>query len=135
MANYPTMFRVRQTFEAPRVADVAVEVHAQLSRLALAGRVRAGQSVAITAGSRLHAIIGRESLTVNSSHHQAIKTLASPLQITARAEDGIVEGIELPGEDFVLGVQWHPETMDEMGSSRALLEAFLASCREKSAER
>lgn len=58
MANYPTMFRVRQTFEAPRVADVAVEVHAQLSRLALAGRVRAGQSVAITAGSRGVANIG-----------------------------------------------------------------------------
>lgn len=58
MATYPTMFRVRQTFEAPRVADVAAEVDAQLSRLALAGRVRSGQSVAITAGSRGVANIG-----------------------------------------------------------------------------
>ena len=58
MATYPTMFRVRQTFETPRVADVAAEVHAQLSRLALAGCVRAGQSVAVTAGSRGVANIG-----------------------------------------------------------------------------
>ncbi len=90
---------------------------------------------AIAAGSRLHAIVGRESLTVNSSHHQAIRKLAPRLQITARAEDGIIEGIELPGEDFVLGVQWHPETMDEMSSSRALLEAFLANCLERSPAR
>lgn len=89
---------------------------------------------AIAPGSRLHGIIGSETLTVNSSHHQAINKLAAPLQITARAEDGIVEGVELPGEEFVLGVQWHPETMADMSSSSALLEAFLARCRDKNRE-
>ena len=52
MLPYPQMFRLRQTFEAPQVADIPGEVHAQLSRLELGSRVRPGQSVAITAGSR-----------------------------------------------------------------------------------
>jgi hypothetical protein len=46
------MFRVRQKFEAPRVDDVPGEVKAQLGRLSLAEKVKPGQSVAITAGSR-----------------------------------------------------------------------------------
>ncbi|HUG93319.1 MAG TPA: lactate racemase domain-containing protein [Planctomycetaceae bacterium] len=49
---YPRMYRIRQTFEAPRVDDVAAEVERQLARLALERTVRPGQSVAITAGSR-----------------------------------------------------------------------------------
>ncbi|NQT17190.1 MAG: [Fe-S]-binding protein, partial [Planctomycetes bacterium] len=52
MASYPQMFRVRQKFETPHVEDVPGEVRAQLERLELAGKVKPGQSVAITAGSR-----------------------------------------------------------------------------------
>jgi hypothetical protein len=43
---------VRQTFEAPRIENVAAEVQAQLTRLDLGRQVRPGASVAITAGSR-----------------------------------------------------------------------------------
>ena len=52
MTCFPQVFRVRQNFEAPRVDDVPGEVRAQLARLELGGKVRPGQSVAITAGSR-----------------------------------------------------------------------------------
>ncbi len=52
MRNFPQIFRVRQTFARPRVADIPGEVHAQLARLELRRRVQPGQSVAITAGSR-----------------------------------------------------------------------------------
>ena len=48
----PRMIRVRQRFDRPIVADVAAEVQAQLARLSLERRVRRGQTVAITAGSR-----------------------------------------------------------------------------------
>jgi len=61
MPEYPQVFHLRQTFERPRVADVAAEVDAQLTRLALGTKVRPGQSVAITAGSRgianIHGIV------------------------------------------------------------------------------
>jgi lactate racemase-like protein len=49
---YPQMFRVRQSFEGPTVDDIPGTVEAQLARLRLAERIRPGQSVAITAGSR-----------------------------------------------------------------------------------
>ena len=52
-------------------------------------------------------------LLVNSFHHQAVKSVADGFRINARAKDGIVEGIEWNGEEFAVGVQWHPEMMVE----------------------
>jgi hypothetical protein len=51
-SRFPQTFRVGQRFDAPRVLDVPGEVHRELDRLGLAGRIRPGQSVALTAGSR-----------------------------------------------------------------------------------
>lgn len=51
-SNYPQFFRIRQTFERPRIDDVAAEVQRQLARLDLRHQVKPGHSVAITAGSR-----------------------------------------------------------------------------------
>ena len=52
MSAIPEIFRLCQTFEAPRVADVASEVRRQLDGLQLQNRIKPGQSVAITVGSR-----------------------------------------------------------------------------------
>ncbi len=52
MTDFPQVFRIRQHFPAPRLGDVAGEVVRQLSKLRLSERVQAGQTVAITAGSR-----------------------------------------------------------------------------------
>ena len=49
------------------------------------------------------------SLTINSNHHQAVKTLGSGLEVFAEAEDGIIEGIYCAHHPFLAGVQWHPE--------------------------
>ncbi len=61
MSDYPHFFRVRQHFEAPRVDDVPGEVERELSSLRLSQRIKPGQTVAITAGSRgianIHLII------------------------------------------------------------------------------
>jgi hypothetical protein len=51
-STYPLFFRVRQKFERPLVADIAAEVHRQLERLNLGVKIRPGQTVAVTAGSR-----------------------------------------------------------------------------------
>jgi hypothetical protein len=50
--NYPQFFRVRQSFERPRVDDIPATVENELSRLQLANKIQPGQTVAITAGSR-----------------------------------------------------------------------------------
>jgi putative glutamine amidotransferase len=83
--------------------------------------------VDVTAGSRLARALGTERPVVNSMHHQAVRTVASPLATVARAPDGIVEGVEWPTDDWwMVGVQWHPE---EMAASpepwdRSLFSAF-----------
>ena len=65
--------------------------------------------VTLTAGSRLAEALGVERLRVNSFHHQAIRDLAPGLSAVAHAPDGVIEGIESTGDQWLLGVQWHPE--------------------------
>ena len=67
--------------------------------------------VRIEPGSRLHRMLGRDRVDVNSFHHQAVDELGRGLVVSARSPvDGIIEGVELPGRRFVIGVQWHPES-------------------------
>ena len=79
--------------------------------------------------SRLHQFIGSHC-RVNSLHHQALKRLGRGLKITAHAEDGLIEAVELTEDyPFFLGVQWHPEEMDRP-EQRKILEEFVTRCRE-----
>jgi len=66
---------------------------------------------------------------VNSSHHQAVKEIGRGLIPFAYSYDGIVEGIYLNDYDFFLGVQWHPERMDNE-LSRAVFSSFIKECHE-----
>jgi putative glutamine amidotransferase len=70
---------------------------------------------------------------VNSSHHQAIENVGDGLRVVARSDDGVIEAVESTSPDqFVLGIQWHPErTFDEEPSSRALFERFLEAARQR----
>ncbi len=46
---------------------------------------------------------------VNSSHHQAVRDIGKGLEVLAVAPDGIVEGLYMRGNTFLVGIQWHPE--------------------------
>ena len=75
-----------------------------------------------------------DKLTVNSYHHQAVNpaALGNGVAITAKAFDGTVEAIEIPGERMVLGVQFHPERMDDIGHCFfALLKTEAEKYRQK----
>ena len=86
--------------------------------------------VRLTEGGFLHALLGKDSLGVNSFHHQAIKTLAPCLRAAAVAPDGLVEAVELPGKRCVRAVQWHPEfSWRVCEESRLLLRSFVDLCR------
>jgi putative glutamine amidotransferase len=69
--------------------------------------------VTVTSGSRLDALVGTAPLRVNSMHHQAVKDLAPGLAPTAIAPDGLIEAVESSDQQFLLGVQWHPESLTE----------------------
>lgn len=68
------------------------------------------------------------SINVNSSHHQAIDKLGDDLIITARAPDGIIEGIEHTTHPFCKGVQWHPE-YQQSTIDKPLLQTFIHACQ------
>ena len=65
--------------------------------------------IIIEEDTSLAAMIGSGNLHVNSYHHQCIGTLADGLRVSARAEDGVIEGIEATAYKFMVGVQFHPE--------------------------
>ena len=69
--------------------------------------------VTVKAGSLLGRILGDAVVPVNSMHHQAIKDLAPQLAATAYAPDGIIEGVEGTGDQYIVAVQWHPEELTE----------------------
>ncbi|MBI4428447.1 MAG: gamma-glutamyl-gamma-aminobutyrate hydrolase family protein [Ignavibacteriales bacterium] len=85
-------------------------------------------SLTIHPHSLLKEIVGNTEITVNSSHHQAARTLGRGLLATALSPDGVTEAAEWAikeGMPFLLVVQWHPERMDEDGASRNLASFFL----------
>ena len=86
--------------------------------------------VEIRRGTMLYEILGLTRLSVNSMHHQAVKTAAPGFLAAAHAEDGLIEAIENPNKKFMLGVQWHPEHMwQSYDSARRIWSAFVSACR------
>lgn len=66
--------------------------------------------VQVDRGSRLAEALGSTTPTVECHHHQAVDNLGDGLEVVARAADGTVEGIDMPGRDaWMIAVQWHPE--------------------------
>jgi putative glutamine amidotransferase len=65
--------------------------------------------VKIQTGSRLHRLARTNTLSVNSFHHQAVNAVGEGLRVVGHAADGTIEAIE--GDGFVVGVQWHAETL------------------------
>lgn len=93
-----------------------------------------GHTVALTPGSRLAQALGADGdsdgarVPVNSLHHQAVRDIPTPLVATAWAEDGVVEGVEIPDARFFIGVQWHPEELIVRSEAmRRLFRTFVVS--------
>jgi putative glutamine amidotransferase len=73
--------------------------------------IQTTHDVRIAARSRLHRIFRTRTLEVNSFHHQAVDRIGQGLRVVGRADDGTIEAME--GTGFVVGVQWHAETLPE----------------------
>lgn len=93
------------------------------------GGHRAGNGVFSTlpvrtvAGTRLAALLG-ETVDAPCYHHQAIDKVGDGLVVSAWDPDGVVEAVELPGDAFVLAVQWHPEqSLQDLRLFTAIVDA------------
>ncbi len=74
---------------------------------------KGSHGIILESNTLLKGIIKQDKTTINTSHHQAVKEPGKGVIVCARSEDGIAEAIELKDFPNVLGVQWHPERMDQ----------------------
>lgn len=80
--------------------------------------------------SRIAEAFGGLHATGRCHHHQAVAEVGDGLVVTARASDGIIEGLERPGAPWIVGVQWHPEdSADRDPQQQALFDRFIIQCR------
>ncbi len=88
----------------------------------------------LTRDSLLAKITGKQSLGVNSTHHQAVGRVAKALRVTAASGDGIVEALELKQEEahllpYFMTVQFHPERLaPRYPEHQALFNSFTRAC-------
>ncbi|MFT3863569.1 MAG: gamma-glutamyl-gamma-aminobutyrate hydrolase family protein [Solirubrobacterales bacterium] len=94
-------------------------------------------AVEVDPDSQLAEVLGGDEVEVsdvNSFHHQAIDRLGEGLRVSARAPDGTVEAIEDPDRRFLIGVQWHAETLVHRRPEAELFRRFVEACRDDGVE-
>ncbi len=72
--------------------------------------------ISIDKNSLLYEIIGEENIKVNSLHSFCIPN--TKLYVSARSDDGVIEAIEDKSKKFFIGVQWHPELLNDKNTDK-----------------
>jgi len=98
------------------VADILGQMPRALNHRRMDRRSEVVHDVRLTRGTLLAKITGKQNLGVNSTHHQAVARVATPLRVAAVSSDGIIESLELKPNTakmlpFLLSVQFHPERL------------------------
>lgn len=84
-------------------------------------------SVTISKDSILYSIINSEQIMVNSRHNY--HTLSNEYyDVVAVSDDNYIEAIEMKGKKFNVGVQWHPENLDDENSTK-IFKTFIDACK------
>lgn len=93
---------------------------------------RGWHCVTLSEGTPLAQTLGKQTLDVNSYHHQAVKQLADGLCEMARSEDGLAEAVYDPSRTFLWAVQWHPEFCFHNNiDAQKIVGAFVRACGKK----
>ncbi len=81
--------------------------------------------VIIDKNSKLFSILKEEKIKVNSRHNYHVPPFLNTNYISARSLDGLIEGVEVRNKKFIIGVQWHPETILEKDiNAKKIFKAF-----------
>lgn len=83
-------------------------------------------SIIIKEGTLLNKIIAKDEIMVNSAHHNGVRFEMNELIVSATASDGIIEAVEYPNKKCIVGVEWHPECLDDE-NSKSLFDYFISS--------
>lgn len=104
-----------QTLAIALGGKVEQDIEQQVKHSQDADRSEPTHSVSLVKGSTLYNIYGSERIMVNSFHHQAVSQPGKRFRVIARSADNIIEAIESSEYKSILGVQWHPEWLEEDG--------------------
>ncbi|MBY7142652.1 gamma-glutamyl-gamma-aminobutyrate hydrolase family protein [Virgibacillus sp. NKC19-3] len=128
--------RGAQTLNIAAGGDMYQDIYTQINQVLLQHSQKApldhgSHFIYVQKGSLLHQLTGSEKFRVNSLHHQANRDVSDYFEISAKANDGIVEAVESKEHSFALGLQWHPESMAASGDiiSLQIYERFIAACK------
>ncbi len=113
------------------VQDIPSEIAGDVDHDPRRPRPERVHEVRILEGTRLRRLLGKETVGVNSFHHQAVRDLGRGLVATAwSTRDNVIEGVEAPQRRFAIGDQWHPESFwaDPEGFA-PLFRGLVEACR------
>ena len=82
-------------------------------------------SIDIKKDTRLFDILGKKKIYVNSFHHQAVSIIPKDFIASAISDDLVIEGMEYLGNNFILGLQFHPEMTDKNNTQRRIFKRFI----------
>ena len=117
------------------LVDIATQVPGALNHRRMDRKAEPVHEVKLAPDSLLARITGRQTLEVNSTHHQAVGQVAAPLRAVAESADGVIEAVELKDPErlpFLLSVQFHPERLiDSDPLFLQLFSSFVAACQRQ----
>ncbi|MEI3530047.1 MAG: gamma-glutamyl-gamma-aminobutyrate hydrolase family protein [Bacilli bacterium] len=86
-------------------------------------------NVIVLDNSYLKSMVGVERMNVNSKHNYHISK-TNNLTVCAYSEDGLIEAIEDKNKKFLLGLQWHPESMIDYDIyANKIFDEFINKCK------
>jgi putative glutamine amidotransferase len=102
----------------------------QEHRRAAEGEPVRRHGIRIEPDSALGRVVGKAEVSANTYHKQAVNRVGRGLTVTARSDDGVVEGLEDPTLPLFAAVQWHPERLalseaEHLAPFRLLVEKAL----------
>lgn len=89
--------------------------------------------IKINEGTILSKIINKDKIKVNSKHKFHLENIDDlDIKVSAMSVDNLIEAIEVRNKKFILGLQWHPESMlDYDEDANKIFEYFINKCKEK----
>ena len=104
-----------QTLAMALDGEIDQDIKKDIKHSQNAARTEPTHSVSISEDSILYKVYGDSHIFVNSFHHQAVSNTGKRFRVTATAPDGIIEAMESSEHKPIMGVQWHPEWLEEEG--------------------
>jgi putative glutamine amidotransferase len=88
------------------------------------------KKVYLTKNSRLFNVIKKEEIIVNAIHRQAVKKTGESIIIVGKEANGVVQAIESSLNQFIIGVQWHPEYLINRRNHRHIFKALIKEAKK-----